>query len=232
MFLINEPNSDDQVQVSDTRMLKSVAKVCHKIFILSLYFLLFFINNADGQTKHNFTLSKTDFLLDSKPFQIISGEMHPARIPKEYWRHRIQMAKAIGCNTIAVYIFWNYHEQKEEIFDFKTENRNIAEFIKICQQEGMWVLLRPGPYVCAEWDFGGLPPYLLKYPDIKVRCMDTRYMSAVERYITHLAKQVAALQCVNGGPILMVQIENEYGSYGDDKNYLEALRNLWIKNGI
>ncbi len=232
MFLINEPNSDDQVQVSDTRMLKSVAKVCHKIFILSLYFLLFFINNADGQTKHNFTLSKTDFLLDSKPFQIISGEMHPARIPKEYWRHRIQMTKAIGCNTIAVYIFWNYHEQKEEIFDFKTENRNIAEFIKICQQEGMWVLLRPGPYVCAEWDFGGLPPYLLKYPDIKVRCMDTRYMSAVERYITHLAKQVAALQCVNGGPILMVQIENEYGSYGNDKNYLEALRNLWIKNGI
>ncbi|MEO7765030.1 MAG: beta-galactosidase family protein [Ferruginibacter sp.] len=182
--------------------------------------------------KHEFTLGKKDFLLDGKPFQIISGEVHPARIPKEYWRHRIQMVKAMGCNTIAAYIFWNYHEQKEGIFDFKTENRDIAEFIKICQQEGMWVLLRPGPYVCAEWDFGGLPPYLLKYPDIKIRCMDPRYMKATERYIQQLAKQVVSLQCINGGPILMVQIENEYGSYGNDKNYLEALRNAWLKNGI
>ncbi|MBK8496608.1 MAG: beta-galactosidase [Chitinophagaceae bacterium] len=182
--------------------------------------------------KHNFSLSKTDFLLDGKHFQVISGEMHPARIPKEYWRHRIQMAKAMGCNTIAAYVFWNYHEPKENVFDFKTENRNIAEFIKICQQEGMWVLLRPGPYVCAEWDFGGLPPYLLKYPDIKIRCMDPRYMAAAERYISQLAKQVAPLQCINGGPILMVQIENEYGSYGNDKNYLESLRKLWLKNGI
>ncbi|MEP7236323.1 MAG: beta-galactosidase family protein [Ferruginibacter sp.] len=187
---------------------------------------------STAQTKHSFTLSKTDFLLDGKPFQIISGEMHPARIPAAYWRHRIKMAKAMGCNTIAAYIFWNYHEQKEGVFDFTTENRNIAEFIKICQQEGMWVLLRPGPYVCAEWDFGGLPPYLLKYPDIKVRCMDARYMAATERYISELAKQVTDLQCVNGGPILMLQIENEYGSYGNDKNYLEALRTAWLKNGI
>ena len=194
--------------------------------------LLLFSLCSTAQTKHNFALSKTDFLLDGKPFQIISGEMHPARIPKEYWRHRIQMAKAMGCNTVAAYIFWNYHEQQEGVFDFTTENRDIAAFIKICQQEGMWVLLRPGPYVCAEWDFGGLPPYLLKYPDIKVRCMDPRYMAAAERYIGELAKQVNALQCVNGGPILMVQIENEYGSYGNDKNYLEALRKAWIKNGI
>ena len=194
--------------------------------------LLFFSLCSIAQTKHNFTLSKADFLLDGKPFQIIGGEMHPARIPKEYWRHRIQMAKAMGCNTIAAYIFWNYHEQKEGVFDFKTENRNIAEFIKICQQEDMRVLLRPGPYVCAEWDFGGLPPYLLKYPDIKVRCMDPRYMAATQRYISELAKQVIALQCVNGGPILMVQIENEYGSYGNDKNYLEAIRTAWLKNGI
>jgi beta-galactosidase len=188
--------------------------------------------SATAQTRHSFMLSKNDFLLDGKPFQIISGEMHPARIPKEYWRQRIRMAKAMGCNTIAAYIFWNYHEQKEGVFDFKTENRDIAEFINICQQEGMWVLLRPGPYVCAEWDFGGLPSYLLKYPDIKIRCMDPRYMAAVNRYIKQLAKQVVPLQCINGGPILMVQIENEYGSYGNDKNYLEALRQAWLKNGI
>lgn len=170
--------------------------------------------------------------MDGKPFQIISGEMHPARIPKEYWRHRIQMAKAMGCNTIAVYIFWNYHEMKEGIFDFKTENRDIALFIKICQEEKMWVLLRPGPYVCAEWDFGGLPSWLLKIPDIKIRCMDSRYMAAVERYVTHLSQEVRSFQCNNGGPILMMQIENEYGSFGNDKTYLETLRKLWLKNGI
>ena len=199
-----------------------------KIFSL----LLLIIAQTASAQKHQFSLSKNDFLLDGKPIQLISGEMHPARIPREYWRHRIQMAKAMGCNTIAAYIFWNYHEQKEDVFDFKTGNRDIAEFIRICQQENMWVLLRPGPYVCAEWDFGGLPPYLLKYPDIKIRCMDSRYMAAAERYITNLAKEVVALQCTNGGPILMVQIENEYGSYGNDKNYLEALRKAWLKSGI
>lgn len=196
-------------------------------------FFFFLISCASfSQEKHDFTLGKTDFLLDGKPFRFISGEMHPARIPKEYWRHRIQMAKAMGCNAIAAYIFWNYHETKMGSFDFVSENRNVAEFIKICQQEGMWVLLRPGPYVCAEWDFGGLPTYLLKIPDIKIRCMDTRYMAAVERYIKRFAVEIKDLQCDRGGPILMVQIENEYGSYGNDKEYLETLRKLWIQNGI
>ncbi|MEK7226948.1 MAG: beta-galactosidase family protein, partial [Bacteroidota bacterium] len=200
--------------------------------LIGCCFLLVVFFSSLAQTKHSFSLSKNDFLLDGKPFQIISGEMHPARIPKEYWRHRIQMAKAMGCNTIAAYIFWNYHEIKPGVFDFKTESRDIAEFIKICQQEGMWVLFRPGPYVCAEWDFGGLPTYLLKIPDIKIRCMDTRYMKAVEGYISRLAKEIKTLQCDNGGPILMLQIENEYGSFGNDKQYLEELRKLWLKNGI
>jgi len=199
------------------------------VLVFSLFFCSFMLF---GQGKHSFRLSPENFLLDGKPFQIISGEMHPARIPREYWRHRIQMAKAMGCNTIAAYVFWNYHETKEGQFDFTTGNHNIAEFIRICKEEGMWVLLRPGPYVCAEWDFGGLPTYLLKYPDIKVRCMDTRYMSAVARYINRLAQEVKPLQCTNGGPILMVQVENEYGSYGNDKDYLYALKKLWVKNGI
>ncbi|HWR34041.1 MAG TPA: beta-galactosidase family protein [Chitinophagaceae bacterium] len=200
--------------------------------LLSSCLLLLFFSVSFSQAKHHFSLGKNDFLLDGQPFQIISGEMHPARIPKEYWKHRIQMAKAMGCNTIAVYIFWNYHEAKEGIFDFKTESRNIAEFIKTCQQEKMWVLLRPGPYVCAEWDFGGLPTYLLKIPDIKIRCMDLRYMTAVERYVSRLAKEIKALQCNNGGPVLMLQIENEYGSFGNDKQYLGELRKMWLKNGI
>ncbi len=201
-----------------------------KYIVLIICFLL--TMQLPAQTTHQFKLSKDDFLLDGKPIQMISGEMHPARIPREYWRQRIQMARAMGCNTIAAYIFWNYHETREGVFDFKTANRDVASFIRICKEEGMWVILRPGPYVCAEWDFGGLPPYLLKIPDIKIRCMDARYMAAATRYINRLAKEVVSLQCTNGGPILMVQIENEYGSYANDKEYMETLRKLWQKNGI
>jgi beta-galactosidase len=201
-------------------------------FLLFFSVTLYFPRQLIAQQKHIFSLSKNDFLLDGKPFQIISGEMHPARIPKQYWRHRIQMAKAMGCNTIAVYIFWNYLETSSGVFDFTSENRNIAEFIRICKEEKMWVLLRPGPYVCAEWDFGGLPSYLLKIPDIKLRCMDRRYMSAVTRYVNRLSKEVVQLQCNNGGPILMVQIENEYGSYANDRKYLLTLKKLWRQNKI
>lgn len=195
--------------------------------LLLIPFLLF-----AQKTKHTFSFNSENFLLDGKPFQMISGEIHPARVPKEYWRHRIQMAKAMGCNTIAAYIFWNYHESSPGRFDFKTENRDIALFVKIAQEEGMWVLFRPGPYVCAEWDFGGLPSYLLKIPDIKVRCMDERYMKAVERYLKEMSGLIKPLLFTNGGPILMVQIENEYGSYGNDKNYMEELRKIWLSNGI
>jgi beta-galactosidase len=201
-----------------------------KLFSTGLSLLFFYISFA--QTKHIFSLGESEFLLDGKPVQLISGEIHPARIPREYWRHRVQMAKAMGCNTIAAYVFWNYHESRPGIVDFKTGNRDITEFIKICQQENMWVLLRPGPYVCAEWDFGGLPTWLLKIPDIKIRCRDARYMSAVQAYIEKLSAEIRPLQCTAGGPVLMVQVENEYGSFGNDKQYLEELRKCWVKNGI
>ncbi|MGC4101933.1 glycoside hydrolase family 35 protein [Ferruginibacter sp.] len=202
-----------------------------KRILLVSCFLLGLIQ-LQAQQKHVFSFDKTQFMLDGKPFRIISGEMHPARIPKEYWRHRIQMAKAMGCNTIAAYFFWNYHEIKEGVFDFKTGNRNIAEFIKICQEEGMWVMARPGPYVCAEWDWGGLPTYLLKIPDIKIRCMDDRYMAALKRYVTAISKELKPLLCNNGGPIILTQVENEYGSYANDKVYLKTLKKLWEQNGI
>jgi len=182
--------------------------------------------------KHTFTLGTSEFLLDGKPFQIISGEIHPARIPADYWRHRIQMTKAMGCNTISAYIFWNYHETAEGVYDFTTGNHNLAEFIKIVQEEEMWLILRPGPYVCAEWEFGGIPPYLLRIPDIKVRCMDPRYMAAAEKYIARLAEEIKPFQVTNGGSLLMIQIENEYGSFGNDRNYLFRLRDVWSANGI
>ena len=189
--------------------------------------------SAEAQkAKHTFTLGTSEFLLDRQPFQIISGELHPARIPAEYWRHRIRMAKAMGCNTIAAYIFWNYHESEEGVYDFSSGNHNLAEFIKIVQEEEMWLILRPGPYVCAEWELGGIPPYLLRIPDIKLRCMDPRYVAAAERYIARLAEVIKPYLITRGGPLIMLQIENEYGSFGNDRNYLLRLREVWNANGI
>jgi beta-galactosidase len=205
----------------------------HKTLLLLSILLLLIASSAKGQrAKHSFRLGTSEFLLDDQPFQIISGEMHPARIPSEYWRHRIQMAKAMGCNTISAYIFWNYHEQQEGVFDFENGNHNIREFMELVQEENMWLVLRPGPYVCAEWELGGIPPYLLSIPDIKLRCMDPRYMAAAERYIERLSEEVKPFLITRGGPLLMVQIENEYGSFGNDRNYMLRLREVWISNGI
>ncbi len=197
--------------------------------------LVFFVLPAEGHAqkgRHTFTLGKEQFLLDGKPFQVISGEMHPGRIPEEYWRHRIRMAKAMGCNTVSAYLFWNYHEASEGIYDFHTGNRNISEFITTAAEEGMWVIIRPGPYVCAEWEFGGLPPYLLRHPEIKIRCLDPVYMKAAGRYISRLADVLRPYLITNGGPVLLIQIENEYGSYGNDRDYLAALKDIWISNDI
>ncbi|HLP17362.1 MAG TPA: beta-galactosidase [Bacteroidota bacterium] len=187
---------------------------------------------AQNKARHTFAFDSTSFVLDGKPFQIISGELHPNRIPAEYWRHRIRMAKAMGCNTIAAYIFWNFHEVSKGRYDFTTGNRNLARFLKMVQDEGMWVILRPGPYVCAEWDFGGIPTYLLKEPDIKVRCMDPRYMKAALAYLEALSAVVKPLQITQNGPVLMMQIENEYGSYGNDRLYMKTLKDAWRRFGI
>ena len=182
--------------------------------------------------KHTFTLGTSEFLLDGEPYQIIAGEMHPARIPAEYWLHRIRMAKAMGCNTISVYLFWNYHESEEGVYDFTTENRNLKEFFRLVAEEDMWLIVRPGPYVCAEWELGGIPPYLLRIPDIKLRCMDPRYMAAAERYIGKLAEEIKPFMITRGGPVIMLQIENEYGSFGNDREYLFRLRDVWKANGL
>ena len=184
------------------------------------------------QALHTFTIADGAFRLDGKPLQIISGEMHFARIPREYWRHRLRMAKAMGLNTIATYVFWNYHEVRPGVFDFRTGNRDLAAFVKIAQEEGLWVILRPGPYACAEWDFGGLPSYLLKELDLKVRSKDPRFLDAAHRYIDALAREIRPLQATRGGPIIMVQAENEYGSFGSDSAYKEFHRTMLVNAGI
>ncbi|MEM5318114.1 beta-galactosidase [Paraburkholderia sp. JHI869] len=191
--------------------------------------------NLDRSHTFSFSPSGEHFLLDGEPFQIRSGEMHPARIPREYWLHRIRMAKAMGMNCIALYVMWNYHETRKGIFDFESGNRDIEAFIRLCQEEALWVLLRPGPYVCAEWDLGGLPAYLLSEPDIQLRtdsATDARYMAAVARYIGELVPRIKPLMIDAGGPILMIQIENEFGSYARNPAYLEELRQLWLQGGI
>lgn len=194
-------------------------------------FLLLTVNALFAQSKHTFALSDQNFMLDGKPFQMISGEMHCTRIPRAYWRDRIRKAKAMGLNTIGTYVFWNAHEAEQGKYDF-SGNNDIAEFCRIAQQEGMWVVMRPSPYVCAEWEFGGYPYWLLKDSTVKVRSKDPRFIKAYSNYISHLAKQLTPQLITNGGNILMVQFENEYGSYSNDKEYLDINRKIFRDNGF
>ncbi len=183
------------------------------------------------QAKHTFKLGEKEFLLDGKPFQIISGEMHYPRVPKEAWRARMKMAKAMGLNTIGTYVFWNLHEPQKGKFDF-SGNNNIAEFVKIAQQEGLWVILRPSPYDCAEWEFGGYPYWLQTEKGLVVRSTEKQYLDEYKKYIIEVGKQLAPLQINHGGNIIMVQVENEYGSYAADKNYLDINRKMFIEAGF
>ncbi|AAM37923.1 beta-galactosidase [Xanthomonas citri pv. citri str. 306] len=186
----------------------------------------------DGRP-HVFGFDRGQFVLDQQPWQLRSGEMHPLRIARADWLQRIRMAKAMGLNTIALYLMWNAYEREPGQFDFATDERDFVAFIKLCQQEGMWVYLRPGPYVCAEWTLGGLPPYLLREPGMRLRdANDARYMAAVQRYIAAVAPHLAPLMAGAGGPVLMLQIENEYSMHGSDVGYLQALAALWRQHGI
>jgi len=182
-------------------------------------------------SKHTFALGDSTFLLDGKPFLMISGEMHYPRIPREAWRARMKMAKAMGLNTIGTYVFWNLHEPQKGKFDF-SGNNDIAEFVKIAKEEGLWVILRPSPYVCAEWEFGGYPYWLQNENDLVVRSKESKYLKEYESYIKEVGKRLAPLQINHGGNILMVQIENEYGSYGDDKEYLAINEKMFREAGF
>lgn len=173
--------------------------------------------------QHTFGWKGRDFLLDGKPFVIRSGEMHYPRVPREYWRDRFKKARAMGLNTITTYVFWNLHEPTPGKFDF-SGNLDVAEFVREAGQEGLFVIVRPGPYICTEWDFGGLPWWLLKTPDIKVRSSDKRFLEASQRYLTEVGRRLAPLEIAKGGNIIMTQIENEYGSFGSDHVYMSAVR--------
>lgn len=183
-----------------------------RIILLSVfYFSSFFFSYS--QQHHSFEIKNGSFLYDGKPIHIYSGEMHFARVPKAYWKQRLQMIKAMGLNTVATYVFWNYHETSPGKWDFTTGNKNIREFIQTAQKEGLMVILRPGPYACAEWEFGGYPWWLQKENSLVIRSYNKPFLDSCKIYINKLAEQVKDLQVTHGGPIIMVQVENEFGSY-------------------
>ena len=202
-----------------------------RILVFISIFSAFSLDSKAQSATHSFAVSDNAFLLDGKPFQMISGEIHYPRVPRESWRHRMQMAKAMGLNTIGTYVFWNIHEPQKGKYDF-SGNNDVAEFVKIAKEEGLWVVLRPSPYVCAEWEFGGYPYWLQNIRGLEVRSKEPQYLAAYKNYLLEVGKQLAPLQVNHGGNVLMVQIENEYGSYGNDKEYLDLNRKMFIEAGF
>ncbi|MGL5684073.1 MAG: beta-galactosidase [Marinifilaceae bacterium] len=202
-----------------------------KNFYLAFLCLVTIMLGSCNKRGQSFEVKDGKFLLDGKSVQLICGEMHYPRIPQEYWRDRLKRARAMGLNTVSAYVFWNFHERQPGEFDFEGQ-ADLAHFIKIAQEEGLWVLLRPGPYVCAEWDFGGYPYWLQKDTSMVWRSDDPAFLAACERYIDRLGKELASQTVTNGGNIIMVQVENEYGSYSNDKVYLGKLRDMIINAGF
>ena len=178
------------------------------------------------------TYNDKSFLMDGKEYTIVSGAMHYFRIPRQYWHDRLDKLKQGGFNTVETYTCWNLHEPKEGEFDF-SGMLDLGAYIDEAASLGLNVILRPGPYICSEWEFGGLPAWLLSYENIALRCMDERFLSKVRRYYHALFDHIGQHRlATHGGNVVMVQIENEYGSYGDDKDYLRAVVDIYKECGV
>jgi len=186
---------------------------------------------AMEKARHTFAIGTNDFLLDGRKFQIRCGEIHASRVPAEYWRQRLQMARAMGLNTVCAYLFWNQIEPRPGEFNWSGQ-ADVAEFCRLAQAEGLWVILRPGPYACAEWEMGGTPWWLLKNDDIQLRTRDPHYLNAVKSYLQEVGRVLGPLQITHGGPIVMVQVENEYGFFGQDPGYMSEVRDAVLAAGF
>lgn len=178
-----------------------------------------------------FECNDKEFLLDGKPFWVRSGAIHYFRVPPFYWENRLKKLAECGFNTVETYIAWNIHEKEEGVFDFSGE-RDFGKFFDIANSLGLKVIVRPGPFICAEWEMGGLPAWLLRYPNIVLRSRDPVFLEKTERYISAISEMLRPRLIKNGGNIIMLQLENEYGSYGNDKEYLQALQNIYKKYGL
>lgn len=174
---------------------------------------------------------KDQFYLDGQPYHVISGAIHYFRIVPQYWRDRLEKLKAMGCNTVETYVAWNVHEPKKG--DFCFEGRmDLKSFILLAQELGLYVIVRPSPYICAEWEFGGLPGWLLKEDGMRIRGNYEPFMKHIRDYYDKLFEILKPLQINYGGPIIMMQVENEYGYYGDDSNYMEAMKQIMLEAGV
>ncbi len=178
-----------------------------------------------------FTIEGNQFVRDGKPIKLISGAVHYFRNMPDTWDDIFQKMKAMGLNCVETYTAWNMHEPKPGEFSFDGR-LNIAEFIQKAQKNDLMVIVRPGPYICAEWEFGGLPWWLQAQENIEIRCMNETYIKYFDRYLDRLFEEIRPLLCTNGGPVIMLQCENEYGYYGDDKEYLAYLKEGYLKRGI
>lgn len=178
-----------------------------------------------------FEIGENDFLLDGQRLQIRCGEIHAARVPQAYWRHRLKMCKAMGLNAVCAYLFWNQHEPRPGQYNWSGQ-ADAALFCRMAQEEGLWVILRPGPYACAEWEMGGTPWWLLKHEKIALRSRDPNYLKPATDYLREVGRVLAPLQITRGGPILMVQAENEYGFFGSDAAYMGEIRQALIDGGF
>lgn len=171
---------------------------------------------------NEFLIGKKDFLLNGEPIKIIAGAMHYFRVPREYWKDRLLKIKACGFNTVETYTAWNLHEPEEGKFDF-SGMLDLKAYLELINELGMYAIVRPGPYICSEWEFGGFPWWLLKYDDLHLRCMNDRYLEKVNAYFDKIIPIIASCQIDRGGSVIMVQVENEYGSYGDDLEYMRYI---------
>lgn len=174
---------------------------------------------------------KEDFLLDGKPVKLISGAIHYFRMTPGQWEDSLYNLKALGANTVETYIPWNLHEPVEGTYDFEGL-KDIEAFVKLAQEIGLLVILRPSVYICAEWEFGGLPAWLLREKGMRLRSTDPRFMEKVRQYFSVLIPKLVPLQSTQGGPVIMMQIENEYGSYGMEKGYLRQTKQLMEEFGV
>lgn len=178
-----------------------------------------------------FTTEGNQFVYNGKPIRILSGAIHYFRVVPEYWEDRLIKLKACGLNTVEVYVPWNFHEPVEGQFNFEYM-ADIIRFIQLADEQGLYVIVRPSPYICAEWEFGGLPAWLLKEDHMRLRCSHPTYLAKIDSYYDVLIPKFLPYLCTNGGPIIAMQIENEYGSYGNDSQYMEHLKKSIIKHGV
>ena len=174
---------------------------------------------------------REEFYLNDEKMKIISGGIHYFRVVPEYWRDRLEKIKALGCNTIETYVAWNVHEPKKGEFCFEGI-ADLKKFIELAQELGLWVIVRPSPYICAEWELGGLPGWLLAEDGMHLRSSYEPYLNHIRDYYKKLFEILTPLQITKGGPILMFQVENEYGAYGEDAQYLETLKQIMLDNGV